>query len=550
MKAVTFQIELLEPLLAASLDGDPNSGVSYSFIPGSAVRGAVIGRYIVERKPGVVEGANGLELELTPEVRRLFFDGTTRYLNAYLTSSKGKRALPVPLSWQRKKGAEKSDPIYDQAHPDFEDDLLEDDEVEQPKSVDGGFYQLHGEEEVELCTIEQQLHIHTQRDRQAGRATPDGGEVFNYQGLAAGQLFRGAILCDHDADADTLRELLAGEASMGRSKQAGYGRVLVTVDDKTQWPEVDTRPKEIKAGDTLTLTLHSDLIIRDGWGQYTDILAPAVVSKALGLAEDALEAGKTFKGSTLVGGFNRKWGLPLPQTIAIKAGSVFQFQAKTNIPADKLQRLAERGLGERRAEGFGQVVVNWFPWEKAKLAVFERGKPVPPDEPAPLTGDSQRLAQMMATRLLRREIDRLLGKTINEYTMSSPPKKSQLGGLRVVIQRARTAGSFSPVLEYLGLDKQSEEDEKQKSTGMKKTGRQQFESAWVERGGERERLRNWLTDLLKTPSKVWSVISFDLDKNPAIGSAKSKVDEQLAIEYTLRLMDGVLAKAAKEKEGD
>ena len=45
MLALTFTLELKEPLLMTAIEGDPNSAVSLPFVPGSALRGALAGRY-------------------------------------------------------------------------------------------------------------------------------------------------------------------------------------------------------------------------------------------------------------------------------------------------------------------------------------------------------------------------------------------------------------------------------------------------------------------------------------------------------------------------
>ena len=58
-------------------------------------------------------------------------------------------------------------------------------------------------------------------------------------------------------------------------------------------------------------------------------------------------------------GWSAAWGLPKPVTPAIAAGSVLAFRA----PAGErqavlafLQEVEENGLGERRAEGWGEVI--------------------------------------------------------------------------------------------------------------------------------------------------------------------------------------------------
>ena len=42
MKAITYTITLEQPVLVTSLDGDPNSGVAFDYIPGSVIRGMII----------------------------------------------------------------------------------------------------------------------------------------------------------------------------------------------------------------------------------------------------------------------------------------------------------------------------------------------------------------------------------------------------------------------------------------------------------------------------------------------------------------------------
>lgn len=85
MKAVTFLLHTQQPILATSLQGDPNSDVSYPYIPGSMIRGVLIGRYL--KRHGLRETEDILDNQSFPDVTRLFFDdGKTRYLNAYPTA--------------------------------------------------------------------------------------------------------------------------------------------------------------------------------------------------------------------------------------------------------------------------------------------------------------------------------------------------------------------------------------------------------------------------------------------------------------------------------
>ena len=125
MKVITVSLHTQQPLLATSFQGDPNSDVSYSYIPGSMVRGAAIARYMKQR------GLSELDLD-RDEVKRLFFDAnSTKYLNAYLLSNEGKRTLPVLRSWFREKDAELNKESPEIKVFDFSIDITE--ELDSPK---------------------------------------------------------------------------------------------------------------------------------------------------------------------------------------------------------------------------------------------------------------------------------------------------------------------------------------------------------------------------------------------------------------------------------
>ena len=99
MRVIVYRITLLAPTLVTAIQGDPNEGVAFDYIPGSTLRGAIIKKYLRSNNQTELDAAD-------PQVRRLFFDGTTRYLNGYPLDRLGQRSLPTPLSWQHEKGNE------------------------------------------------------------------------------------------------------------------------------------------------------------------------------------------------------------------------------------------------------------------------------------------------------------------------------------------------------------------------------------------------------------------------------------------------------------
>lgn len=527
MIAIRYTLKLLEPLLATALQSDPNSAVSYPYIPGSLIRGALIGQYLSDTKEKY--------FEIKGESRRRFLDGQTRYLNAYLLDPDGNRTLPTPLSWYHEKGAKPEDKykIFDKADPNFTTESFED--IDQPKPQEAQFCMVD-DENVTFFKPERQVNIHTRReDRRAGRATDDDrGAVFRYDALQAGQTFGGVILCDDADDAKALLKRLSGRAEfvVGGSRSGGYGRVRVThVDQINTWQEVAPETDNISAGATFTVTLLSDMIIRDKNGQFADTLSTRMLETVLGLSANTLTTGKTYRQTATVGGFNRKWGLPLPQNLVIRAGSVFTFRTDTTIPASSLNTLQWRGLGERRTEGFGRLVINWFDYEDPLYATQSSDLDLNLTKPH-LDAESQTLARQMTERLFRRNAERALVEKAHrkEFEIKSPPKRSQLGGLRVEIRQALQTGAIQPVIDYLNA--------------MKPTADKQFAAARI--GGDT--LKAWLLTQLQTHGNIWRQLDYQ-DKNP-LHLENIEPSSQLDAEYTLRFVDMVLATTSKKERNN
>lgn len=70
MKAITFLLHTTQPLLATSLQGDPNSDISFPYIPGSMIRGVLIGRYL--QRHNLKSTDDILDESKYPDIKRLF----------------------------------------------------------------------------------------------------------------------------------------------------------------------------------------------------------------------------------------------------------------------------------------------------------------------------------------------------------------------------------------------------------------------------------------------------------------------------------------------
>jgi CRISPR-associated protein Csx10 len=520
MIALKYRITLEDPLLATALSGEPNSAVAYPFIPGSLIRGLVA---------GCCRAARPVD-DLTIWARHLIFDEQTRYLNAYPAAGLGQRRLPAPLSWRKEKTrTDEAGPIEDLA-------LMTPDGSDFEKEVEGFAWQEDGA--VTLYNPKRHITVHTLRDRLAGRPTGDFSTVYRYDALAPGEAFEGVIIVPSvQAAQEIMAWVPAGNYRLGGAATAGYGHIHLEYHAPAidlDWQESDALPEKIAAGETFVITLVSDALLRDDRGAvHTDL------SCALGLPTAQIQA---FKKVAPVGGFNRTWGLPLPQELALRAGSVFVLRAIAPIPATAIESLLAAGVGERRGEGFGCLVLNWQ--SKKTLTQEKSGTPNPKPRGPALKGDARVLAQYMALRRLRRELDQALIRRINhsQSKVSGRLTNSQLARVRVIARSALAQNDLARISDLFKPTKPTAKDPDAKNpTAMKPHALKRFEAARV--GGRR--MSDWIVELADQPENIWDLLGVE-SRGKSLGGVNPDT-AGLVAEYAVRLMDGVLGRAAADR---
>lgn len=534
MKAITFLLKTEQPLLATSFQGDPNSDVSYPYIPGSMIRGALISRYLK------LPGKSGVDIVADETSRRLFFDGTTRYLNAYINSQEDWRSLPTLLSWRKEKGKEFKDTkdkidVYDLS-------VAKENDLQSPKSLNEPFWVEDGKN-IRLYSVDRRINIHNLRDRRKGRSASDklhpetrqvleerNGEIFRYDAIDTGQTFQGAILYD-EVDEEAIQKLLnISDIWLGGSRSAGYGHVKISeIKINNSWSEIKSSPEKRNSDNILKITLLSDLILRDDCGQYAAIPPTQLIAEFLGKQSEELEMlvneYKTYMDSVFVGGFNRKWGLPLPQVLAVKAGSVFVYEGAA-ITAKQICQLETIGMGERTVEGFGRVAVNW----RVENNQFTARKPepkkyVPRKQPQLNTKESHDLARQMAERILRQKLEELLLDRVEEFKLNpNRMTNSQLSRLIIVARQSLDINCRQP------LDRLLE--------NLPSNARTKYERTKINGRLLTHKIKDWLEH-----PKSW----IEPLEPVAIANETAILSDDLALEYTLRLIMAIAKNATKEK---
>jgi len=165
---------------------------------------------------------------------------------------------------------------------------------------------------------------------------------------------------------------------LGRSRRAGYGGQAPLEWGTPRERELEGRAglvmADLSPGETFRLLTVSDLLARD---PRTGAVDPAAVEDLL-LAPDGPLAGRAevvrrHWAFRPVGGFNRTWGLELPQALTLRAGSVLLLRALEPIALADLLVLEQAGVGERRTEGFGRIAFFGAPEERPTVLPADTG---------------------------------------------------------------------------------------------------------------------------------------------------------------------------------
>lgn len=519
MKALLITLKLETPLLMTGVsNGEENSSYSLPYIPGNSLRGALVTRYLQKYSPA--DPATDHRSKL------LFFGEQVHYLNAYPIYGEDTRTLPLPASWYKRKEDHLKDKpkIYDFAlgtNPKHDTPISA--PFVSPVSEEDGLFMVI-EPKEELAT-----HIASQ-----GRGVVQRGEstVFQYQALARDQRFIAVIAAEDGVDLTDIEKLLSTNTLLflGRSRSAGYGRVLVEkVVPNNNWVEVEENYPE----NVTIITLLSDTLLLDEYGQPTHDL-DGYLSRFLG---QPIENVRAFIQPTVVGGFNRKWGTPLPQFPALGMGSVFVYDVHALSP-NKLTKLIANGIGERRVDGFGRIAINW-PGEPSIFV--EKYNPEAYIPPLILSPASQKLALEMSTRLLIQRLESQLVAHAQKIEIRGKITNHVASRLRNALRQAinQEECEVQPIQDFL--------------EALKPIAKNQFERVRVVQRGEQSgpRLWSWLIERLKAQDGL--DFFFSGQNAPIVAGRQAMLENntKLKCKYTLRFIEAVIDGKMKQnrKEG-
>jgi len=272
--------------------------------------------------------------------------------------------LPMPFAFSRLKVANPGD------HEVWNTLLGE--TPSQAKQLRGGFVSrsvVDGSLRHKATAYEIRAHNVINDDLQRPDETTGG--LYTYQAIATGSKFRARVSIQLDERvADLVPKALCGPASIGRSRKDDYGAVQLNTRTAVM-PEA----RSIPAGSKFIVWCASPVILRDSHNlapSATSTSLASAVAETLGVSigsldvvdfqpSEAIDGAHGFRVRTeRIDAFNSRWGLPQPTNIAISAGSVVVMQnhLTTEISSEAVASLETFGVGERRAEGYGRLIVN------------------------------------------------------------------------------------------------------------------------------------------------------------------------------------------------
>jgi CRISPR-associated protein Csx10 len=300
----------------------------------------------------------------------------------------GARGLPVPFAvfYEKEKGGlDKGNKVWNRFREDVAD-------VAQLKNHREGFVGPNKPNTLPaLDKLAMDMRTHNTVDDELQRPTAEVGGVYTYQAIPAGTILRSEIRLRHSL-AETLANKcsdwwhsLEGQHRIGRAKKDDYGVVEIRCKSEPKALEIDMKDRlklnqetevqrdlyslDIASGKSeLTVWLLSDLLIRDERLRFTAQPEELgrVLKEELKVNGDAPKFTLRRHGQLLsflarvrrTESWHVGWGQPRPSLVGLAAGSCFMFDVEGTLDPKALVRLEREGLGERRAEGYGQIMFN------------------------------------------------------------------------------------------------------------------------------------------------------------------------------------------------
>ncbi len=389
MTELSLTVELRSPLILHQQRASAQFASTLDYIPGSTLRGALAALYLCGDPARAQD----------PDFRALFLEDRVLYPDLLPAQNVGEpyRLTPATAWGCKRFGDEHADAVTDTllrlelcatlraaGRAGWNEPLAaikacpvcQREHQANPDDCPRDHLRLPYAERLDPAFTEGKVHRILRTGTAVDRATGAVATkmLFSQQALKSGQRFSGRLWLADERAVQLIERLKAmlpdsGALHLGYGRSRGFGHTQVSVQSVPSageslgerwrwfnrtvnrlWTHFQLEPPSRKY---FSLLLLSHLALRDACGRP---LLQELQPVDLGLPW--AEWGERELAAVAVPGWNVAWGLPKPDTWALKRGSVWLGKVAPEHEAATLKRLAElesEGVGERRAEGFGRV---------------------------------------------------------------------------------------------------------------------------------------------------------------------------------------------------
>ncbi len=288
------------------------------------------------------------------------------------------------------------------------------------------------ENDINLSGVDKTLFFHSSRfnNRVQGKSAEEEteGEIFFYEAIDPGQVFRGWIFGTEDS-----LQCLANQtsnrfkAAIGRSRSAQYGNVKIEFESI-----LNENAEDVYDGASeFVMSALSPIILYNQYGT-SEIGSHNFETWLSDFFEVPVQIVNSFARLAGVENYVGVWGMKTPREAAYAEGSTFQIHISGLDPAKRTQkvaRLLSHGIGERTDAGFGRICILNLDHPDYDKNVARSGGANYPAESMP---ESLRL---IIKDILRYEIrNQILEKGIKHSAEYNPPLNNhQIGRLEQMI---------------------------------------------------------------------------------------------------------------------
>lgn len=335
-----FDVELCSPVIVVKRQLG-NVVETREIIPGTMLFAALAGRL----------ARSGVDIASAIQNRELVVTNATPVLDDQQT-------VPTPLSMSQTKGS--TTELFNRCSGEDRQRLG----FDQSRQLRGGYVTrtaLGNIISYHAPGTDISLSTHSTIQDELQRPTSNVGGLYTYEAIAAGKVRRFEIRLAHPNAAEILDNLIPKNGlalRIGTSKKDDYGDVRIVPVKKAQM----VGDCIVEPGASAIVTCTSDVVLIN-----EKTLRPATSPQALaqavaaavghptGLQLNEEESTESYVRHIRYDGFHPTWVRSRPTIVAIQAGSVIQLKNVTAEPITVDERRLLLGIGERRAEGFGQI---------------------------------------------------------------------------------------------------------------------------------------------------------------------------------------------------